>query len=126
MSCYGRYVSSSEACWRLLGFGLNDRDPAVYRLAVHLPQQQTVHFSDHDRPAAILQRNSETTLTQWFKINLEQPSARHLLYTQFPQHWTWDIASKRWRPRKRDSGSVPVIGRMYMTTPGLMSSLICR
>ncbi|KAK9822437.1 hypothetical protein WJX74_008545 [Apatococcus lobatus] len=58
-----RYVSSSEACWRLPGFGLNDRDPTVYRLAVHLPQQQTVHFSDHDRPAAILQRNSETTLT---------------------------------------------------------------
>ena len=31
-----RYVSSSEACWRLFKYSMHERTPAVVRLAVHL------------------------------------------------------------------------------------------
>ena len=34
-----RYISASEACWRILRFSMHDRTPAVLRLAVHLQGQ---------------------------------------------------------------------------------------
>jgi hypothetical protein len=36
------YVSSCEATWRLFFFEVQDHEPSVCRLAVHLPQQQSV------------------------------------------------------------------------------------
>lgn len=32
----GRYISSNEAVWRILGFSIHDRHPTVVHLAVHL------------------------------------------------------------------------------------------
>lgn len=32
----GRYISSSEAVWRILGFSIHERFPTVLHLAVHL------------------------------------------------------------------------------------------
>jgi hypothetical protein len=36
----GRYVSASEACHRLFAFDLHGMHPNVYRLVVHLPNEQ--------------------------------------------------------------------------------------
>ena len=33
----GRYISASEAAWRLLKFKIHDHSPTVYRLGIHLP-----------------------------------------------------------------------------------------
>ena len=41
----GRYVSSNEAGWRIFGFPIHERDPAVFHLAVHLENSQRVYFS---------------------------------------------------------------------------------
>jgi len=43
-----RYVSASEAVWRILSFKLHDEWPNVYRLPVHLPNQQMVYFTNTD------------------------------------------------------------------------------
>ncbi|GBP20921.1 hypothetical protein EVAR_80741_1 [Eumeta japonica] len=32
----GRYISSNEAAWRIFGFPIHERDPAVVQLAIHL------------------------------------------------------------------------------------------
>ena len=40
----GRYFSSSEACWRLFEFEMHGNNPSVYRLPVHLPNEQTMMF----------------------------------------------------------------------------------
>lgn len=42
----GRYISASEACWRLFGFKLHKRNPSIVRLQVHLPGMQMVSFSE--------------------------------------------------------------------------------
>ena len=39
-----RYVGSQEACWRIFGFELHQRFPAVVPLDVHLQDQQAVYF----------------------------------------------------------------------------------
>ena len=39
-----RYISASEACWRIFGFSLHAETPSVTRLAVHLPDEQMVTF----------------------------------------------------------------------------------
>lgn len=33
-----RYVSTSEACWRIFEYDLHEEKPDVQRLQVHLPQ----------------------------------------------------------------------------------------
>ena len=35
-----RYISSNEAVWRIIGFPIHERDPAVIHLAVHLKNGQ--------------------------------------------------------------------------------------
>jgi len=41
-----RYVSASEVVWRIFKMKLHGRFPAVQRLQVHLPNQQTMVFSE--------------------------------------------------------------------------------
>ena len=40
-----RYFGAAEACWRLLGVDLFERQPPVKRLALHLDGQEVVHFT---------------------------------------------------------------------------------
>ena len=41
-----RYISSSEAVWRILGFAIHDRDPAVTHLDVHLEHREQIYFME--------------------------------------------------------------------------------
>jgi hypothetical protein len=43
-----RYVSASEAAWRIFKFDMHERFPTVERLQYHLPNQQMVLFDDDD------------------------------------------------------------------------------
>jgi hypothetical protein len=43
-----RYVSASEAVWRIFKFDMHERFPTVERLQYHLPNQQMVLFDDDD------------------------------------------------------------------------------
>ncbi|CAI6348285.1 unnamed protein product [Macrosiphum euphorbiae] len=40
----GRYVSSNEAIWRILGFQIHDRYPTVIHLSVHLENGQRILY----------------------------------------------------------------------------------
>jgi hypothetical protein len=59
----GRYVSVSKACHQLFTFDLHDMHPNVYRLAVHLPNEQTIYFPEGTTVREAMMRNNSTTLT---------------------------------------------------------------
>ena len=67
-----RYVSSCEANWCLYFFEVQDHQPSVLCLAIHLPQQQAIVIRpDRNTLQEILERheNRDTTLTGWFEAN---------------------------------------------------------
>ncbi len=65
----GRYVSASKACHRLFAFDLHDMHLNVYRLVVHLPNEQTIYFPEGTTVGEAMMRNNSTTLTGWCDLN---------------------------------------------------------
>ncbi|VDI22620.1 Hypothetical predicted protein [Mytilus galloprovincialis] len=106
------YVSASEASWRIFHYDLHTHSPAIQRLAVHLPGQEQVIYSEGKAQQA-LQHNKNTTLTGWFKIDQTNPLARTISYNLFPEHFKWNQSSHTWAPRKKGK----VIGRLYRANP---------
>lgn len=50
----GRYVSSTEAAWRIFGFHCHGKDPKVKRLPIHLPGEQAVVVQEDMAPGAVV------------------------------------------------------------------------
>ena len=110
-----RYIGSVESCWHMFEFPMHVLKPTVYRLSVHLEDQQLVYYNPDDNPDDVLERgaNKETQLTAWFKINQSNPDARNTTYQNFPQTWVYDSKRKVWKPRQQGQA----IGRMYFASP---------
>ena len=68
-----RYISASESIWRIFHYRMHNHTPNIQRLAIHLPNRQTVTFQDGDNLQHIVNHaaNHMTTLTAWFQENLE-------------------------------------------------------
>ena len=58
-------------------------------------------------------RSQRSMLTEFFRMNMEDPNARRLLYRVFPKHYTWNKGQKCWKPRKRRFQ----IGRLVYANP---------
>ena len=110
-----RYVSSCKANWRLYFFEMHDHEPSILRLAVHLPEHQSVVINPNRDVNAqqALERvqNRDTTLTGWFKANtLHQDRViNNTLYQNFPNKMVWNKSSYKWTIRQRGFQ----LGRMY-------------
>ena len=74
-----RFVTASEACWRIMSFDVHGHDPSIQQLAVHEENLQMVTF-DEDKPHEAIHSVKDTTLLGWFKLNQEDPSARKFRY----------------------------------------------
>ena len=61
----GRYISSSEAIWRIYDFNIHEHYPAVEPLSVHLPGMQVVFFDPEVPPDNL---DKPTTLTGFFTL----------------------------------------------------------
>jgi len=87
-----RYVSASEAAWRIFKFDMHEQFPSVEGLQYHLPNQQMVLFDDDNDVQEVVARSaiSRTMLTEWFKTNQKSEAARSLTFDQFPQQWVWN------------------------------------
>lgn len=72
-----RYISPCEAVWRIFGFDIQYRDPAVERLSFHLPNEQSIIFSNADRIENVLQRPSvnKSMFLAWMKANKKYSEA---------------------------------------------------
>ena len=114
----GRYVSASEAMWRIYGFPLHSGAPPVVRLQVHLENQQQVSFNiDGSIPDVAAMPPPKTTLTEFFALCERQPAARSYTYQNVVKGFVWSPARKQWTPRLRSPYGLP-IGRIYSCHPG--------
>jgi hypothetical protein len=97
----GRLLSAAEAVWRFLNLPLHKEYPAVMRLHVHLPNEHTVIF-DPTMDVDDIHNEAEattSTLLEWFALNIRDPAARSLLYTEIPEHYVWH--ERMWCKRRR-------------------------
>ena len=110
-----RYVTSHEAAWKLFNFKMFHKSHTVYRLPVHLSNQQPVFFQTGNEEEALARAaNNHTKLTAWFELNKHDSSARKFLYHEIPYHFTYDQKMKSWIRRKN---SHKTVSRMYAVSP---------
>jgi len=78
----GRYVSASEASWRLFSFRMHERTPSITRLAVHEPGMHHVMYNESASIFEIInsEQNQKTTFTEYFQANIDYPLARKVTY----------------------------------------------
>ncbi|XP_054720603.1 uncharacterized protein LOC129230227 [Uloborus diversus] len=119
----GRYISSSEAVWKILGFPIHERYPAVIHLAVHLENGQRVYFTAQNIHNKVV-KPPETTLSAFFNLCKIDEFARTLLYVEVPSYYVWQQNKKftrrrrgekidQWPGIKKDSA----LGRVYTIHP---------
>jgi len=75
---HGRYIGPTKAIWRLFEFSTHGEEPHVMHLALHLPNEQPIYFSEREDPAILHQRmdSSLTTLIAYFKFNSNRADGR--------------------------------------------------
>ncbi|KAL4103830.1 hypothetical protein QTP88_019165 [Uroleucon formosanum] len=114
----GRYVSSSEAVWRILSFPIHERYPSVFHLSVHLENDQRVYFTTNNVTENI-SKPPTTTLTAFFEVCKTDSFAKTLLYHEVPKYYTYN--NSKFNRRKRVPGPTSfnqlktVNGQCYLT-----------
>ena len=108
-----RFVTSSEAAWRLLSYPLHGQSHSVQRLAVHEPHDEDIIFEPGAEEHA-MEHHIGTTLTAWFKLNEFDPDARKLRYIDIPSMYTFDKKTRSWQKRRRPSN---VVARLCTANP---------
>ena len=119
-----RYLSWCEAVWRLLGFEIHEKFPAVERLHVHLPGMNIVAVSEEDVLEDVVSDpdSTKSTLTEWFLANQIFPAARKYTYCEFPNYYTWNNKRKTWEGHRRGTK----IGRLRFIHPGVGDAFYLR
>ncbi|GBP19400.1 hypothetical protein EVAR_12442_1 [Eumeta japonica] len=118
----GRYISTSEAVWRLFEFPLHDRHPTVLQLAAHLGNGQRVYLSPAN-VQSIVEYPPKTTLTAFFELCNSDNFAKTLLYYEVTHYYTW--ANNKFSRRKCGEDVAghpgikkdPALGRVYSVHP---------
>ena len=112
-----RYMSATEACYRIVAYELHANMPHVLRLALHTKDRRPVYFSEQDDLEDVLSRPvKNTTLTGRFLAIQNLSSAKDVTYTNFPDKFVWDKSKHEWKVRVKSHGTM--IGRMYAAHPG--------
>lgn len=120
----GRYISSNEAIWRILGFEIHERHPTVLHLAVHLENGQRVYFTPENAEQRAV-NPPKTTLTEFFSLCRSDSFAKTLLYSEVAKYYTWNKTAKKFERRKqgiRVEGHTNLfasdaLGRLYTVHP---------
>ncbi|XP_030759613.1 uncharacterized protein LOC115885012 [Sitophilus oryzae] len=85
-----RYVSAPEAAWRILAKPMHHQSHNIIRLAVHLPNQQTLYFRPDTAQDAVNNISMTTSiLTAWYLLNESSPNARRFYYQEIPEKYSW-------------------------------------
>ena len=110
-----RYVSASEACWRLFAFKTHNQSHSVIRLPCHLPGEQFSIFNDSTTIETAVEQNKKTKLTEFFHLCEVDSNAKKLLYREIPFSYTWQHSTKQWCKRQRQYNLQ--IARLYAVNP---------
>ena len=121
-----RWIGSAEAVWRLMEFSMGQISPTIYRLPVHLPEQNTVALNPayHTIDSLDHERLRQSKLTEWFNLNRKAQEAesegnplpvdpRRYRYDECPEHYTWIHKDRIWKHRQRGHA----VGRIYFVSP---------
>ena len=115
----GRYISASEAAWRILHFEMHDQSPNVVHLQVHPPGHHMVVFNPEDNIQPVMDRAGaeQTTLTAFFTANADPgPLGQEVMkyiYQEFPQHFVYKSDKHAWQLQQRGFA----LGWMFFVTP---------
>uniref|UniRef100_A0A8D9B6G9 ATP-dependent DNA helicase n=1 Tax=Cacopsylla melanoneura TaxID=428564 RepID=A0A8D9B6G9_9HEMI len=118
----GRYLSSSEAVWRILCFPIHERYPPIVHLSVHLENGQRVYFTT-DNVEQRVQNPPKTTLMAFFDLCRQDDFARTLLYNEVPAFYVWKNNVFQRRKKGTTVTEHPgikkdhVLGRVYTVHP---------
>ena len=79
-----------KACYRILNKPLLCKSHSIIRLAVHVPQQQSIIIHDIDDDVAVeAALNRSSTLLSYFDFNKQDISARQYIYAEIPAHYVF-------------------------------------
>ncbi|XP_064648740.1 uncharacterized protein LOC135500954 [Lineus longissimus] len=95
-----RYISASEAFWRIYNFPLHQKYPPVEKLPCHLPGEQVVLFEPDAAANTVQNGQPITKLTAFFTTNATDKEAKNITYPDFPRYFTWNASKKAWQRRK--------------------------
>jgi hypothetical protein len=123
-----RYLTATEAAWRILGFWLQKKSHSVIRLALHEEGKHTVYYNSDEPEPPSPEDTYDTHLLAYFAVCRKHaekgdwieplgcsrriPNPNRLLYTEIPQHFRWDRTKHKWRRRlnsKIGLGRLPFI-----------------
>ena len=114
---HARTIDPYDAHWRMSEYRVQERFPAVQKLAIHTEGQHQVIFKEGHALKA-LESVKDTTLMAYFKLNQEDENARQYKYQDIPKYFTWN--ENKWSKRKKQplDGEVPrTIGRINNVSP---------
>ena len=111
----GRYITATEAAYRLLGFPLHYESATVTALPIHLEDKQTIMYNTEKPLEEQIEKACRTKLTAWMDLNSYDLNARGILYQDIPRFYTWNKSTKTWRRRRRDR--TRTIGRLVNINP---------
>ncbi|KAG5598903.1 hypothetical protein H5410_030273 [Solanum commersonii] len=112
-----RWVSPPEATWRIYAFPINEMNPCVYHIQLHLDGQQLVSFKSTDNIDKVINNPmiKKTMLIEFFAMNKVNKEAvtLNLLYREFLEFFVWSTSYRIWTHRKQRN----VIGRIVTCHP---------
>lgn len=102
-----RYISASEAYWRIFEFKIQYKYPPVAKLPVHLQDEQVVVFQPSEAHDVAMRGPPVTKLTAYFTLNQTDPEATTILYPDIYKHYRWTQNSwVRRRAKRKRSGTM--------------------
>ncbi|XP_074270828.1 uncharacterized protein LOC141594731 [Silene latifolia] len=113
------YLSACEVAWRIFGFDIHYKTPAVERLQHHHPDKQPIVFHDDDWVDEVVENTSlgVSQFLNWMGCNNstveEMQVAKELLYCEFPTKFVWKKKLRQWSLRKKGF----TIGRLVHNPP---------
>ncbi|WVZ57135.1 hypothetical protein U9M48_007562 [Paspalum notatum var. saurae] len=89
--------------------------PPVLQMQVHLPGMHMVAYKPNDDLNDVVQRDKSqrSMLTEYFRLNQDNPETHKYLYGEIPEHFRWIKANTQWVPRKQRAQ----IGRLVYAHP---------
>ena len=112
-----RTIDPYDSHWRMSQYRIQERLPAVQKLAIHTEGQHTVIFKECKAVQA-LEEVKDSTLMAFFKLNMEDEDARKYKYQDIPKYYTWK--ENKWHKRKSrpEENEIPrTIGRINNVSP---------
>ena len=92
-----RTIDPYDSHWRMSQYRIQERFPAVQKLAIHTEGQHTVIFKE-GKAAQALEEVKDSTLMAFFKLNIEDEDARKYKYQDIPKYYTWK--DNKWQKKE--------------------------